>query len=94
METQRAVTRLNGILYRGIMDLQRNLSRFNGTNILVGSVIGADNYLASAITAGLPGPFSLIIWIIAGICAKVIAPECPVSPPVRQCLHDRVSCHT
>ena len=55
------------------MDFKKELSLFDLTNIVVGSVIGADIYIASAITAGLLGPFSLVIWIIAGIFATVIA---------------------
>jgi APA family basic amino acid/polyamine antiporter len=54
-------------------DLKRELSLFDLTSIVVGSVVGADIYIASAITAGMLGPFSLVIWIIAGICATVIA---------------------
>jgi len=55
------------------MDFKKELSLFDVTNIIVGSVIGADIYVASAITAGLLGPFSLVIWVIAGIFATVIA---------------------
>ena len=39
------------------MDFKKDLSLFDVTNIIVGSVIGADIYIASAITAGLLGPF-------------------------------------
>ena len=55
------------------MEFKNVLSLFDVTSIVVGSVIGADIYIASAITAGLLGPFSLVIWIIAGIFATVIA---------------------
>ena len=55
------------------MDFKKELSLFDLTNIVVGSVIGADIYIASAITAGMLGPFSLVIWIIAAIFATVIA---------------------
>ena len=55
------------------MDFKKELSLFDLTNIVVGSVIGADIYIASAITAGMLGPFSLVIWIIAGTFATVIA---------------------
>jgi len=55
------------------MDFKKELSLFDLTNIVVGSVIGADIYIASAITAGMLGPFSLVIWVIAGIFATVIA---------------------
>jgi APA family basic amino acid/polyamine antiporter len=43
------------------------------TNIVVGSVVGADIYIASAITAGLLGSFSLVVWVAAGIFATIIA---------------------
>jgi amino acid transporter len=46
---------------------------FDVSSIVVGSIVGADIYIASAITAGLIGPFSIVIWLIAGICATVIA---------------------
>ncbi len=55
------------------MDFKKELTLFDLTNIIVGSVIGADIYIASAITAGMLGPFSLVIWIIAGIFATIIA---------------------
>jgi APA family basic amino acid/polyamine antiporter len=55
------------------MAFRKELSLFDLTNIIVGSVIGADIYIASAITAGLLGPFSIVIWVIAGIFATVIA---------------------
>jgi basic amino acid/polyamine antiporter, APA family len=55
------------------MEFKRELSLFDVTNIVVGAVVGADIYIASAITAGLLGPFSLIVWIIAGIFATIIA---------------------
>ena len=54
------------------MDFKKELSLFDVTSIIVGSVIGADIYIASAITAGLLGPFSLVIWIIAGIFAHAV----------------------
>ena len=55
------------------MEFKKDLSLFDVTNIIVGSVIGADIYVASAIIAGLLGPFSLVIWVIAGVFATVIA---------------------
>ncbi len=55
------------------MDFKKELSLFDLTNIVVGSVIGADIYIASAITAGMLGPFSLAVWVIAGVFATVIA---------------------
>jgi amino acid transporter len=40
---------------------------------VVGSIIGADIYVATAISARLVGPSSLLIWIVTGIMAMVIA---------------------
>jgi basic amino acid/polyamine antiporter, APA family len=37
------------------------------------SIIGADIYVASSFGAGFLGPFSLVVWIVAGIIAIVIA---------------------
>ena len=42
------------------MELKRDLSYFDLTNIVVGAIVGSDIYIASAITAGLIGPFSII----------------------------------
>jgi APA family basic amino acid/polyamine antiporter len=39
----------------------------------VGSIIGADIYIAAAIGARLVGPISLLVWVAAGIVAIVIA---------------------
>lgn len=49
------------------------LTLFDVTNLVVGAIIGADIYVASAFGAGLLGPFSLIVWVFAGIIAIVIA---------------------
>jgi amino acid transporter len=53
--------------------LQSKLTLFDVTNLVVGAIIGADIYVASAFGAGLLGPFSLIVWVVAGIIAIVIA---------------------
>jgi len=54
-------------------ELKSELTLFDVTNLVVGAIIGADIYVASAFGAGLLGPFSLIVWVIAGIIAIVIA---------------------
>ena len=56
-----------------MVDFKKELSLFDVTNIIVGSVIGADIYIASAITAGMLGPFSLVAWVISGVFATIIA---------------------
>ncbi|MCI4371433.1 MAG: APC family permease [Thermoplasmata archaeon] len=43
------------------------------TNIVVGAIVGSDIYVASAITAGLIGPLSILAWIVAGAMASVLA---------------------
>jgi APA family basic amino acid/polyamine antiporter len=53
--------------------LQRKLTLFDVTNLVVGAIIGADIYVASSFGAGYLGPFSLVVWVIAGVIAIVIA---------------------
>ncbi len=53
--------------------MKRVLSFFDVTGITVGSIVGADIYIASAISAGMVGPFALVIWAIAGMLATVLA---------------------
>lgn len=52
---------------------RQSLSTFDVTNLVVGSIIGADVYVATAIGARLIGPASLIVWVITGVMAGVIA---------------------
>jgi len=51
----------------------QRLSTFDVTSLVVGSIIGADVYVATAIGARLVGPASLLVWILAGVMASVIA---------------------
>lgn len=53
--------------------LQRKLNAFDVTSLVVGSIIGADIYIAAAIGARLVGPASLLVWLLAGAIATVIA---------------------
>ena len=53
--------------------LTRPLNAFDVTNLVVGSIIGADIYVAAALGARLVGPASILIWILAGLIAIVIA---------------------
>jgi amino acid transporter len=55
------------------MTLKKELTSFDLTSIVVGSIVGADIYIASALTAGLLGPAAILVWIVAGICATIIA---------------------
>lgn len=52
---------------------RENLSLFDLTNIVIGGIVGADIYVASAISAGLVGPFSIFVWLIAGAFAIILA---------------------
>ncbi|MDH5704372.1 MAG: amino acid permease, partial [Aigarchaeota archaeon] len=53
--------------------LRSELTLFDVTNLVVGSIIGADIYVASSFGAGYLGPSSLLVWIVAGIISIVIA---------------------
>jgi amino acid transporter len=55
------------------MELRRDLTLFDLTNIVVGSIVGADIYVASALTAGLIGPFAIVVWVLAAVCATILA---------------------
>jgi len=57
----------------GKISLTRQLNTFDVTNLVVGSIIGADIYVAAALGARLVGPASLVLWLIAGVMAIVIA---------------------
>jgi len=49
------------------------LTTFDLTNLVVGSIIGADIYIATAISSRLVGPASLLIWVAAALMALTIA---------------------
>jgi amino acid transporter len=51
----------------------KKLSLFDVTNLVIGAIIGADIYVASSFGAGFLGPFSLVVWVFAGLIAIVIA---------------------
>jgi APA family basic amino acid/polyamine antiporter len=55
------------------VDLKSELTLFDVTNLVVGAVIGADIYVASQFGAQNLGPFSLVVWVVAGVIAIVIA---------------------
>jgi APA family basic amino acid/polyamine antiporter len=54
-------------------DAKKMLNLFDVVNLVVGTIIGADIYIAAAFGAGLLGPASLIAWILAGLMAIIIA---------------------
>ena len=53
--------------------LKRKLSLFDVINLVVGTIVGADIYIAASFGAGFLGPASLIAWAIAGLMAIFIA---------------------
>jgi amino acid transporter len=55
------------------IELRSELTLFDVTNLVVGAIIGADIYVASSFGAGYLGPASLLVWVVAGIIAIVIA---------------------
>ena len=55
------------------MAFRRDLTFFDVTNVTVGAIVGADIYVASAITAGLLGPASILAWAVAGVLATILA---------------------
>ena len=58
---------------RRVRDPITKLSTFDVTSLVVGSIIGADVYVATAIGARLVGPASLVVWVLAGAMAMTIA---------------------
>lgn len=52
---------------------RRKLNTFDLTNLVVGSIIGADIYIATAIGSKLVGPASLVVWVVASLMALIIA---------------------
>ena len=55
------------------MSLKKELSSFDLTSLVVGSIIGADIYITPALVAGMMGPAGIFVWVIAGVFAVVIA---------------------
>jgi amino acid transporter len=55
-----------------LAELKRELSFFDLMNIVIGAIIGSDIYIIPGLTAGLIGPFSLVIWILDGVLAMVL----------------------
>jgi basic amino acid/polyamine antiporter, APA family len=64
---------VNALKQRPHVHLQRKLNTFDVTSLVVGSIVGADIYIAAAIGARLVGPSSLLVWVLAGTIATVIA---------------------
>jgi len=56
-----------------LLELKRSLSYFDLMNIVIGAIIGSDIYIVPGLVAGLIGPFALVVWIIGGAIAMVLA---------------------
>ena len=55
------------------MNLKRDLSYFDLMNLVIGAIVGSDIFIVPGLIGGLIGPFSILIWIIAGAMATVLA---------------------
>src|SRR2546427_11435352 len=55
------------------LDSAAKVNTFDVTRLVVGSIIGAGVYVATAIGAKLVGPASPLVWILAGAMAMGIA---------------------
>jgi hypothetical protein len=56
-----------------MQNLKRELGLFDVINLVVGTIVGADIYIAAAFGAGYLGPSSIFAWLIAGVMAITIA---------------------
>jgi amino acid transporter len=54
------------------LELKRNLSYFDLMNIVIGAIVGSDIYIVPGLTAGLIGPFSVVVWIFGGAISMVL----------------------
>ena len=54
-------------------ELNRSLGLYDVVSLVIGTIVGADIYIAASFGAGLLGPFSVVAWVIAGLMAIVIA---------------------
>ncbi|MGZ4926314.1 MAG: amino acid transporter, partial [Halobacteriota archaeon] len=51
----------------------KKLNLFDVTNLVVGTTIGADIFIVSALASAYLGPASLVVFIVAGVIAILIA---------------------
>lgn len=49
------------------------LGLFDVTNLVIGAVIGADIYVVASLGAAFVGPAVLVVWVVGGVLAGVIA---------------------
>jgi amino acid transporter len=55
------------------LNLKKELSSFDITSLVVGSIIGADIYITPALVAVMMGSAGVFVWVVAGVFAVVIA---------------------
>ncbi len=55
------------------LGLKRDLSYFDLMNIVIGAIVGSDIYIVPGLVAGLIGPSGIVVWIIGGAIAMVLA---------------------
>ena len=53
--------------------LNRSLGLYDVVSLVIGTIVGADIYIAASFGAGLLGPFAVFAWLIAGVMAIAIA---------------------
>lgn len=53
--------------------LKRSLGLYDVISLVIGTIVGADIYIAASFGAGLLGPLSVMAWVIAGLMAIIIA---------------------
>ncbi len=54
-------------------ELKRSLGLFDVISLVIGTIVGADIYIAAAFGAGFLGPATVLAWILAGVMAMTIA---------------------
>lgn len=52
---------------------RRELNLFDATNLVIGSIIGADIYIVAALGAGLLGPALLTVWVAGAVITAMVA---------------------
>ena len=55
------------------MPFKEKLGLFDTTNLVIGAIVGADVYIATAFGLSQLGPASILAWIVAGIFAIITA---------------------
>jgi APA family basic amino acid/polyamine antiporter len=51
----------------------KKLNLFDVTNLVIGGTVGADIYIVASLGSAYLGPASLLVWVVAGAIAILIA---------------------